>query len=493
MFKTVTPESVGIKSGAVADYVSHLKQRGVVMHSLMMARGYEIFAEYYYAPFNKDFRHRMYSQTKSYVSIAIGLLEEEGKLNLDDRIVDHFPEYVCEKTCENLKEQTVREMLMMETGVYCDYWFTSVIRDRVELYFRSAPKPNPSGTIWHYDSAGSQVLCALVEKLSGMKMLDYLRMKLFDKMGTFKTAEILKTPNGVSWGDSALVCTPRDMLSFARFVMNYGTWNGERLMNEEYLKTATSGLVHNEENGFYNAQNCGYGYQIWRMERDSFAFIGMGGQLTVCIPELDIIFTCTGDNQGNSPAYDVIINGLFDIILKNVENSPIEVCEEGKNRLAEVTSDLKLWHAEGMAKTSFTDSVNGVKYICNENQCGITEFSLEFGEDSGIFKYTNAQGYKEIKFGINKNEFGKFPQLGYSNEFGGERTTDGFMYDCAASGAWVEEKKFMLRVQVIDKYFGQLSITFSFKDNKAAVLLEKTAEDFFDEYKGIISAKRKDL
>ena len=102
------------------------------------------------------------------------------------------------------------------------------------------------------------------------------------------------------------------------------------------------------------------------------------------------------------------------------------------------------------------------------------------------------QIYKEIKFGINKNEFGKFPQLGYSNEFGGERTTDGFMYDCAASGAWVEEKKFMLRVQVIDKYFGQLSITFSFKDNKAAVLLEKTAEDFFDEYKGIISAKRKD-
>lgn len=486
MFKTVSPESVGVYSGHVADYISYLKRRGIIMHSVIMLKGNDIFAEYYYAPFDKDFRHRMYSETKSYVSIAIGLLEEEGKLNLDDKIVDWFPEKIDQELPEFLKEQTIRNMLMMETSADLDNWFRSGNPDRVNHYFHARSKPYPPGTMWDYDSAGSQVLCALVEKITGKLMLDYLREKLFNKMGTFKTAEILKTPNGVSWGDSALVCTPRDMLSFGRFVMNYGTWNGERLMNEEYLRTATSKLANNEQAGFYSAEHGGYGYQIWKMERDSFAFVGMGGQLTICVPDKDFIFVCTGDNQGNPHAYELIINGLFDCVVNKIEDSPVEVCEEEVQRLKEETYDLKLWHIKGKEKTSLTEEINGKTFKCKENRCGITEFSLEFDENKGTFKYTNEQGYKEIPFGINENVFGKFPQLGYSNEYGAVRTTDGFMYDCAASGAWIEEKKFRLRIQIIDKYFGQLTVTFAFKGDVVSVLMEKTAEDFLDEYHGYI-------
>ena len=89
------------------------------------------------------------------------------------------------------------------------------------------------------DSAGSQVLSSLVEKLSGQSLFDYLNDRIFRKLGTLQTATILKTRNGDSWGDSALVCTSRDMASFARFVMNYGAWQGEQLLNEAYLRAAT--------------------------------------------------------------------------------------------------------------------------------------------------------------------------------------------------------------------------------------------------------------
>ena len=91
---------------------------------------------------------------------------------------------------------------------------------------------------------------------------------------------------------------------------------------------------------------------------------------------------------------------------------------------------------------------------------------------------------------MGKNAFGKFPQLGYSNDYGTERTTDGFMYDCAASAAWVDPNRLLMRVQVIDRYFGNLFAHFSFKGDEVAVLFTSCAEDFMGEYKGRITAQK---
>lgn len=68
--------------------------RGLHMHSVLLMKGERLFGEYYWAPFHRNFCHRMYSQTKSYVGVAIGLLEEEGKLSLQDTIASHFPEKI---------------------------------------------------------------------------------------------------------------------------------------------------------------------------------------------------------------------------------------------------------------------------------------------------------------------------------------------------------------------------------------------------------------
>ena len=83
MFENVTPESVGISSKYLKEFILRLEKRKLHMHSIVMCRGTKVFGEYYWAPFDKDFLHRMYSQTKSYVAVAIGLLLDEGKLSLD--------------------------------------------------------------------------------------------------------------------------------------------------------------------------------------------------------------------------------------------------------------------------------------------------------------------------------------------------------------------------------------------------------------------------
>ena len=484
MLQTVTPEQAGISSQWVSKLVNTLNKRGLATHSLLLMRGDQIFAEYYWKPFHKDFCHRQYSQTKSFVSVAIGLLEEDGRLSLDDKIVDHFPEKIETDVPEYLGQLTIRQMLTMETCSKVPTWFKHTDPDRTHLYLNENTAPIPGGMRFQYDSPASQVLSSLVEKLSGQTLFDFLNDRIFRHLDAFHTATILKTPNGDSFGDSAMVCTARDMAAFGRFVMNYGTWKGQRLMNEAYLRTATSKVVDNHETGFDDVFSFGYGYQFWRC-RGGFAFNGMGGQLTLCYPEKDLIVVINSDNQGYPAAKALILTAIDDLILENLQDSPLP---EDPVRYAEALAlgeTLELAVMTGEKESPFAKELNGRIYLCEENPTGITKFSFVFHEDgTGVLRYTNAQGDKELAFGLGRNVFGKFPQFGYSDLYCRVPTTNGFRYDCATSAAWGEEQKLLLRVQIIDRYFGNMFAIFSFREDVATVTMSKTAEHFLMEYVG---------
>ena len=486
-----TPESVGVSSANIHKFISKLNQREMHTHSVLLMRGDSIIYEGYWAPFNKDYCHRMYSVTKSFVSIAIGLCEEDGLLSLDDKIIDYFPEKIDGEANEYLKKQTIREMLTMTTTCCPCSWFSETDLDRTHLYFNKEGYRRPSGTIWEYDSAGSQVLCALVEKLTGKRLFDYLNERIFTHLGTFKTAKILQTSNGDSWGDSAMICTTRDLASFARFVMNYGTHNGKRLMNENYLREATKKQVDNRWDFHMHTFHHGYGYQIWKGEDDSFAFVGMGCQLAVCIPKYDLIFCCTGDNQGNESACDYIIYQLWDCIVDNLSDTPLPENEFVREKLEELTKGLELFAVQGDEDSPWRERIDGKTYVCNENNMELEEFTISFeNKDSGVLSYLKGGREMELPFYINKNRFGLFPELGYSKDKGRVRTTDGHKYKDAVSATW-ENNKLLIFVQIIDEYFGNASLSFAFKDDDATVLFYKVAEDFLWGYDGQCGAKLK--
>lgn len=493
MFEKITPEQAGVSSENIAEYISMLDRRGLNTHSVIMMKGDKIFAEYYWAPFHRDFCHRMYSQTKSYVSIAIGLLLEDRKLDLDGKIASYFPEKTEDELTWQLAELTVREMLLMTTSGQTESWFTSGDPDRTHLYFQPRVKYRPASTLWEYDSSGSQVLCSLVEKLTGKSLFDFMNERIFSHLGTFKTATILKTPNGDSWGDSALVCTLRDMASFGRLLMKGGKWDGKQLIDEAYVKEATSRLVDNREDGFGGVFTHGYGYQIWRTEQNGFAFNGMGCQFTVCFPDKDLLFAINADNQGYLAAKEVTLGGFLDMIAAKMSDSPLSENAAANQKLHNVTKDLKLRAIQGNADSPLREQISGKTYICEPNDLGMEKISFVFnGTDSGEFRYTNAQGDKVIPFGINKNLFGKFPQLGYSNDRGAVPTTDGFMYDDAVSLCWAQDNRIIMYVQIIDRYLGNFSAIFGFNGQYVAASFEKTAEYFLEEYKGSFVAKEED-
>lgn len=490
MFRKITPEQAGISSSCVLQFIRSLESRGLVMHSVLMMRGNDIFAEYYWKPFHKDFCHRMYSQTKSFVGVAIGLLEEDGLLQLDDPVSLYFPEKIDRELPTFLKNLTIRQMLTMQTCGTTGKWFFRPDPDRTHLYFAENTADHPGGMVFAYDSPGTQVLSVLVEKLSRMSLFDFLNERIFKRLGTFQTATILKTRTTDSFGDSALLCTTRDMASFARFVMNYGTWNGQRLMNENYLRTATSRLVDNNRSGFYEAFTDGYGYQIWCTRYNGFAFNGMGCQLTICIPEKDFIFSCTADNQGFAAAKDLILGALYEQIIEQLQPNPLPGNMALYQQCVDMEESLELATLKGGTSSAYAKVLHGKTYICRDNPAQIREFAFSFlSEDVGEIRYVNAQGEKRLRFGLGKNVFGKFPQYGYSTLHAGLPNWDGYLYDCAASAAWCEPQKLQIKVQIIDQYFGNLFLTFSFRDNLAYVTMEKAAEAFLEEYQGTFVAQ----
>lgn len=474
MIGYTTPEKAGISEQAIQKFLKELKRRGLNMHSVLMLRGNDIFFERYWAPFAADKPHRMYSVTKSFVSVAIGCLLDEGKIALDDPIVKYFPDKLPENLSPYMAEQTIRQMLMMSTSAMGKSWFAPGVVDRTKFYF-AQPTNRPAGTLYDYDSTGSYILGALVERLSGMSLLDYLKKKVLNRIGGFENAQMLQVPDGVAWGDSALLCTSRALMNFARFVMNLGTWEGERLLSEDYLRAATSKQITNDLECRKTFNRHGYGYQIWMNER-GFSFHGMGAQFAICVPELDFIFVSTGDNQYNDMYAEILFRAIFDILI-----SKTEIIEE---------ENFELSTAYGEANSCFAAKIDGKKFICDENPMGIKWFRMEFDKEAGCLIYENAQGEKRLPFGMKKNVFGKFPQFGYSDDRGNVHEITDFRYDCATSAAWIEEQKIQIRAQIIDRYFGSVVMTFGFRDERTAgVRMIKHAEDFLSEYEGWMGAK----
>ena len=487
-FKTTTPEEAGISSAKVLDFLKTLDSYNFCTHSIIMARGEKIFAEVYYKPFHRDFKHRMYSISKSFVSVALGMAAEEGLLSLSDKMIDYFPDYVPDDANELMRETTIKDMLTMETSIQNHvYWFTSGTKDRTEMYFKNKGQKVP-GTIFCYDSPGSYMLGVIVEKVTGKPFLEYMKDKALCDIGFSEDAYCLTVPGGHSFGDSGVMCTSRDLLTFARFVMNRGEWCGKQYMDRSYLEEAVKKQVSNS-NGIQVTYNTyGYGYQIWKAPNDGFAFIGMGDQFAICDPNTDFIFIITSDNQGSKPSTRAILyHELYKSIIGSLSAS-MPNDDKSYEELCKYCENAELFSLKQPQSNPFENEIDGKVYVLDDNPMKIEYIKFTFEGKKGVLSYKNEQGEKELVFGMGYNEFSKFPEEGYSDMVATEYVPGNY-YECACSADWTEDKKLRIKVQIIDKYFGNADFIFSFADSRVTLLMSRAAENFLLEYEGVATGR----
>ncbi len=418
----------------------------------------------------------MYSVSKSFVSLAVGLMIDEGKLSLDDHVARFFPDKAPSPVHPLIAEATVRDLLTMATP-HSHTSYTVHDRDWAWTFFNREPS-HPPGTVFSYDTAATVVLTSIVERLSGMPFLDYLRPRLLEPVGFSPDAWCVKTPEGTSWGGSGVLCTLRDMAKLAYVCMEKGRWGERQLISEGYISAATSKQI---DNSAIPGEN-GYGYQIWRLDDNGFSFRGMGSQLALCFPDKDFLFACIGDTQGQGPTGVGILTAMREELYGSLSDTPLAENREALDALKRELSELAILPPPGELESPAAKRVSGVVFTMAANPMGITRMRLSFRGREGEWAYTNAQGENMLRFGLGTFVADRFPQKGYFGDQIG--VPSGRRYECFSSAAWVEDDKLNLVVYITDDYLATLRVTMTFKDGRISVGMVKAAEWFLDEYEG---------
>lgn len=539
---TTFPEAKGISASCIIDTLSEIDIRGISMHSFLLCKDDCLVAEGYYAPVKKDDLHRMFSVTKSFVSIAIGLLQEEGRLSLDDSIVKFFPEYVpnTSETHPWLLATTIRDMLSMRScHASTTYDKFSSKTDWVKSFFTVAPTHKP-GTVFHYDTSATHTLCALVEKLTNMKMLDYLRNKVLNEIGFSQEAYCLTDGFGVSMGGSGLMATSRDLMCFALLILNNGKLNGKQYISANYIKEATSFQTATCVTGPIPSESQGYGLQFWVGEHNSSVCYGMGGQLAILLPEYNTAIVTTADTQGYQGGNQVIYDAIFRHILPELEKrqSPWTPSDEEKLAFEQFMSKLAM-RPLNHNKSAFEAWNNKSENVNDINTSFLTNFRPIMSSFEGTYVIKKASDtakaldkniinetiWDEISFEMSESmtpsctgkvslkchvfssimdstldspvtfEFGfgalKEGTLNMTTHMGNradEPVPVSMRY--AASAEWLSENMLYIRVHLLDTSVGSIHIQAAFGESDVTIFLRKQEETLFGEFSGHLYGTR---
>ena len=285
-----TPEAEGVPSAFLYNFLYELgASKKINLHHFLVVRHGKIISETSFSPYRKGEWHTTYSMSKTFTGMAIGLLVDEGKLKLTDRIADIFGNFTNIWQMMKLRDLNVEHLLTMTSAVNFNEGGALAGDDWVKNFLNSSPSEQP-GKTFAYNSMNSYLLSAIVTRLAGKTMYEFLQERIFDKLG-INQSFWETSPEGVTKGGWGMFIRPEDAAKLGLLYLNKGKWTDEQLISEKFVTKATSKQV---ENGHF-----GYGYQLWMGSRKgSYVFNGMMGQDVHVYPDLDmIIVNFAGDAE----------------------------------------------------------------------------------------------------------------------------------------------------------------------------------------------------
>jgi CubicO group peptidase (beta-lactamase class C family) len=393
-----TPEAQGISSTAVLGFVEEIEKNIHELHSFMLLRHGKIVAEGWWSPYAPEHPHMLFSLSKSFTSTAIGLAVAEGRLSVDDPVISFFPEDLPEQVSQNLAAMRVRHLLSMSTGHHVDTTVSLREDENTDWVksFLSQPVDHKPGTYFVYNSGATYMLSAIIQKVTGMKLIDYLQPRLFEPLG-IENATWEVSPQGINTGGWGLSIKTEDIARFGQLYLQKGVWKDQRILPEAWVVEATSRQVSNGSRPDSDWEQ-GYAYQFWRCRHNIYRGDGAFGQYCIVMPDQDAVLAITSgvaDMQS-------VLNIVWETLLPAMQSLALPANPTSVAKLTDRLSCLKLDPPAGMPSSPVAARVSGKTYALDANEMGIEAVAFDFTPNVCTFTAHTKNGAHPITCGMSR-------------------------------------------------------------------------------------------
>lgn len=440
-----SPEEQGVSSSALLAFVEAADEKIDAMHSFMLVRHGHVVAEGWWTPYDASSRHWLYSLTKSFTSTAVGLAVAEGRMAVEDPVLQYFADEAPAEPSDTLKAMRVRDLLTMSTGHHKEAPFGP--EQSWTRSFLAQPVEHKPGTFFLYNTPASHMLSAIVQKVVGAPLSEYLRPRLFEPLG-IESPVWTTSPQGVSIGGFGLSIRTEDIARFGQLYLQNGMWQGKRLLPAAWVQAATSRQMSNGSKPDSDWEQ-GYGYQFWRSRHGAYRGDGAFGQYCLVLPEQDAVVAITSGVKD----MQAVLNLVWDRLLPALQPARLPADVAGRQKLERKLTGLLIRSVQGSTPRAGGPSGVGRRYVFPANDQKLETLTLD-GGTGGDATLVMRLGGADQRITCGRGEWRK------------GRLAIGAMAEqpVAASGAWTADAEYTAKVCFYETPYA-LTLTLRFSGN----------------------------
>ncbi len=287
-----------LKNEILDEFASRVKEKNLRVYNIVLRQRGRITARH---DFEQERAINLFSVSKTFTSMAVGIAIGEGRISLTDTVLSFFPDRKISDISENLRLMTIRDLLCMGTGhAECplrkEGWVlqTEVELDIVQL-FLNEPVVYKPGEHFLYNSSASYMLSRILSSVTGEMLDEYIYKKALKHLGMPKPQ--WDTTLGYTQGFIGLHMGATDLSKFGQLVFDGGVWGDKQLIPSDYISKACKKQIDNSNNTMDSPeQRAGYGYQMWlNTVPNTYRMDGAGGKFVIMLPEEDTVVTIVSE------------------------------------------------------------------------------------------------------------------------------------------------------------------------------------------------------
>lgn len=456
----VAPESVGISSKVIANYFdSVMSLKDTEIHSVLLMRHGKVIGEIHPAPFKAEYGHTLFSTSKTFTSAAIGIAIKDNLLRIDDRLATFFPDLLPEKVSPRLAAITIRDLLTMNSGFKQTDYVRNNETEWVKKYLAVDVVAEP-GTRFTYDSMDTYLLAAIIQKVTGQTMFDYLKQRMFEPLHITE-ANWERSPEGINCGGWGLYLQSESLAKFGQLLLNKGSWQGKEIIPASWVEEMMK--PHVSDTG-----GDSYCYQMWECSNPKTARAdGAYGQYIIVMPNEDMVAVITQVIRGGE-AGGREQQMLFRDVLGAIKSETLPKSAADFRLLQKKSASYVLPYAEGRSGAT-SKAVHNRTFTFDKNAYGWKSVRIvKVGKNLKLFIDTEDCGTNEIECGYREWTLSevatKFPPNARGNTKG---VFSGFTspFKASASYGWTRDGKLNVKVLYVDWMSGA-KLQFDFVQNQ---------------------------